>query len=37
MGNAVVKGVSKKGKDKLAASPYNSLLDIPIAPLLNGS
>ena len=36
MGNAVVKSVSKKGKDLLAPSPYDSLLDIPIAPIIDG-
>ena len=35
MGNQIVKGVSKKGTDKLDPSPYSSLLDIPIKALLS--
>lgn len=35
MGNQIVKGVSKKGSDKLDLSPYKSLLEIPVKALFS--
>ena len=34
MGNAAIKLISKKGKDKMTLSAYKTLQEVPIKPLL---